>query len=107
MVNYLSKFTLRLSELAECLHNLICVNVPFQQGPEHTKAFTSIKQEIIQALVLKYYDPKKPTVLQKDVSAKELGVCLLQCEHPMYFSSKVLTTSQKGYVAIKVEALAV
>ena len=107
MVNYLSKFNPRLSELAECLHDLICVNVPFQWGPEHAEAFTSIKQEIIQAPVLKYYDPKKPTVLQTDASAKGLGACLLQCEHPVYFSSKALTDSQKGYVAIELEALAI
>ena len=30
MVNYLGKFTPRLSELAECLRDLICINVPFQ-----------------------------------------------------------------------------
>ena len=107
MVNYLSKFTPRLSELAECLRDLIRVNVPFQWGPEHTEAFMSIKQEIVQAPVLKYYDPKKPTVLQTDTSAKGLGACLLQCEHPVYFGSKALTDSQKGYVAIELEALAV
>ena len=107
MVNYLGKFTPRLSELAECLRDLIRINVPFQWGPEHTKAFTSIKQEIIQAPVLKYYDPKKPTVLQTDASAKGLGACLLQCDHPVYFGSKALTDSQKGYIAIELEALAV
>ena len=107
MVNYLGKFTPRLSELAECLRDLIHINVPFQWGPEHTEAFTSIKQEIIQAPVLKYYDPKKPTVLQTDASAEGLGACLLQCEHPVYFGSKALTDSQKGYVAIELEALAV
>ena len=107
MVNYLTKFTPRLSELAECLRDLIRINVPFQWGPEHTEAFTSIKQEIIQVPVLKYYDPKKPTVLQTDASAKGLGACLLQCEHPVYFRSKALTDSQKGYVAIELEALAV
>ena len=70
MVNYLSKFTPRLSELAGCLCDLIHVNVPYQWGPEHSEAFNSIKQEIVQAPVLKYYDSKKPTVLQTDASAK-------------------------------------
>ena len=100
MVNYLSKFTPRLSELAECLCVLICVNVPFQWGQEHTEAFTSIKQGIIQAPALKYYNPRKPKVLQTDASTKGLGAFLLQCEHPVYFSSKILTGSQKGYAAI-------
>ena len=107
MVNYLGKFTLRLSMLAECLHDLIHINVPFQWGPEHNEAFTSIKQEFIQAPVLKYYDPKKPTLLQTDTITKELGACLLQCEHPVYFSSKALTDSQKGYVTIELKGLAV
>ena len=107
MVNYLSKFTPRLSELAECLRDLIRINVPFQWGPEHTEAFAGIKQEIIHAPVLKYYDPKKPNVLQTDASIKGLGACLLQCGHPVYFGSKALTDSQKGYVAIELEALAV
>ena len=52
MVNYLSKFTPRLSELAECLRDLIRINVPFQWGPEHTEAFASIKQEIIGSVFL-------------------------------------------------------
>ena len=103
MVNYLSKFTPRLSELAECLRQLIRVNVPFQWEPEHTEAFTSIKQEIIQAPVLKYYDPKKPTVLQTDASAKGLGACLLQCEHPVYFSSKALTDSQTNMLQLNLK----
>ena len=46
-------------------------------------------------------------MLQTDASAKGLGACLLQCEHPVYFGSKALTDSQKGYVAIELEALAV
>ena len=107
LIIYLSKFTPRLSELAECLHDLIRVNIPFQWGPKHNEAFTSIKQEIIQAPVLKYYNPKKPTVLQMDASAKEFVACLFQCEHPVYFSSKALTDSQKGYIAIELKALAV
>ena len=36
--------------------------------------FTIIKQEIILAPVLKYYNPKKLTVLQTNPSAKGLGV---------------------------------
>ena len=46
-------------------------------------------------------------MLQTDASCKGLGACLLQNEKLVYFASKVLTESQKGYVAIKLESLMV
>ena len=42
-----------------------------------------------------------------DASIKGLGVCLLQEEKPVYFASKALTETQRGYVAIEIESLAV
>ena len=59
------------------------------------------------ALILAYYNPNKPTILQTDASCKGLGACLLQNDNPMYFASKALTETQKGYVAIELESLAV
>ena len=67
----------------------------------------AIQEEMTQAPILKYFDPKKKTVLQTDASCKGLGACLLQDGHPIYFASKSLTDAEKGYVAIKLEALAV
>ena len=46
-------------------------------------------------------------VLQTDASIKGLGACLLQQGKPAYFTSKALTETQKGYVAIKLESLVV
>ena len=59
------------------------------------------------ALILAYYNPNKPTILQTDASCKGLGACLLQNEKPVYFASKALTELQKGYVVIELESLAV
>ena len=39
MINYLSKFSLRLSELAEQIRELSKNKVPFNLGPEHQQAF--------------------------------------------------------------------
>ena len=66
-----------------------------------------MKKEIAVAPVLAYYDPKKTTVLQTDASINGLGTCLLQDEKPVYFASKALKESQRGYVAIELESLAV
>ena len=65
----------------------------------------AIQEEMTQAPILKYFDPKKKTVLQTDASCKGLGACLLQDGHPIYFASKSLTDAEKGYVAIELEAL--
>ena len=59
------------------------------------------------APILAYYNPNKPTILHTDTSCKGLGACLLQNEKPIYFASKVLTETQKGYVVIELESLAV
>ena len=46
-------------------------------------------------------------VLQTDATIKGLDTCLLQDEKPVYFTSKALTETQKGYVTIEIESLAV
>ena len=43
MVNYLSKFSARLSELAESIRELSKDKVPFNWGPEHQEAFKQMK----------------------------------------------------------------
>ena len=65
-----------------------------------------LKREISKAPVLAYYNPWKETVLQADASIKGLGACLLLEEKPVYFASKVLMETQRGYMAIEIESLA-
>ena len=83
MVNYLSKFSTRISELTEPIRDLCKEKVPFNWGSEHDCAFQLIKKEIAAAPILAYYNPKKPTVLQMDASCKGLGACLLQNQKPV------------------------
>ena len=107
MVWYLQKFPPHLSVLAEPLRDLIKTNLPYILGPEHTIAMNAIQEEMVWAPILKYFDPRKKTVLQTDASCKGLGACLLQDGHPIYFANKSLTDAEKGYVAIELKALAV
>ena len=107
MINYLTKFLLRLTELLEPIRELIKEKVPFNWGPEHQESFAMLKKELVRAPVLTYYNPQKETILQTDASTKGLGACLLQDEKPIYFASKALTEVQRGYVAIEIESLAV
>ena len=107
MVNYLSKFSARLSELIELIRELCKEKVPFNWGLEHESAFQLRKKEIVAAPILAHFNPNKPTILQTNASCKGLGACLLQNQRPVYFASRALTETQKGYVAIELESLAV
>ena len=91
MINYLSKFSVRLSELSEPIQELSKERVPFNWGPEHKEAFDVIKKELVKVPILAYYNPNKETVLQTDASIKGLGAWLLQYGKPVYFASKALT----------------
>ena len=66
-----------------------------------------LKKELVRAPVLAYYNSKKETMLQTDASTKGLGACLLQDDKPIYFASKALTKTQRGYIAIEIESLAI
>ena len=107
MVNYLSKFSACLSELAEPIRELWKEKIPFNWGPENQESFKLVKKEIAPAPILAYYNPRKARVLQTDVSIKGLGAGLLQEERPVYFASKALTEVQTGCMAIELESLAV
>ena len=107
MINYLSKFSARLSDIVESIRELAKGKVPFNWGPEHQSTFTHMKQEIVGAPILACYNPEKLTVLETDASIKGLGTCLLQEEKPVYFASKALAEAQWGYVGIELESLAV
>ena len=105
MVQYLSKFSPRIAEIVEPLWDLMKKHAPYAWGPEHNHAFDSIKEEIVLAPILRYYDLKKETVLQTDASIKGLGACLLQDGHRIYFASKLLQDAECRYVAIELKAL--
>ena len=57
MVNYLTKFSQRLTELSKTIRELIKEKVPFNWGPEHQESFNMLKKEIVRAPVLTYYNP--------------------------------------------------
>ena len=94
MVNYLSKFSARLSELVKPIRVLSKDKVHFNWGPEHQEAFNQMKKEIVRAPIPAYYNQKKETILQTDASTKGIGTCLLQEERLVYFTSKALTEAQ-------------
>ena len=91
MINYITKFSSRLSDLAEPIRELVKDKELFYWGPEHQQTFIHMEEEITSACFLTYYNTKKQTTLQTDISIKGLGVHLHQDSKPVYFASKSLT----------------
>ena len=54
MINYLSKFSARLSEIVEPIRELAKDKVPFIWGPEHPSALTQMKHEFASTPILDY-----------------------------------------------------
>ena len=107
IINYLSKFSLRLSEFAELTRKMSKEKVPFHWRPKHQAALTLMKQEISSDPILAYYNPKEANHVADRCKYKRPMCFLLQEEKPVYFASKALTEAQKGYVAIEIELVAV
>ena len=47
MINYLTKFSPRLTKLSEPVREVIKEKVPFNWGPEHQESFEALKKELI------------------------------------------------------------
>jgi hypothetical protein len=107
MVNYLSKFIPNLSAKAAELRELNRNDTIFTWNEHYQKLFDRIKQDIVTAPTLKFYDPKKPITLTCDASKAGIGAAVIQGGAPVAYASKAMTEVQTRYAQIENELLAV
>lgn len=110
LVNYYGKFVPHLSTKLSDLYNLLRKNVKFIWTKACQTAFENSKQELINADLLEYFDPKKPLVIVSDACNYGLGGVLAHVingvEKPICFTSFSLNEAQKKYPILHLEALA-
>ena len=85
LINYLSKFLPKMSELCEPLRVLTLRETEWCWPEAHDKVFQEIKLLVTNSLVLRYYDPEEELTLQCDASEKRLGCCTLAAKTPHSF----------------------
>ena len=110
MINYYGKFISDLSTKLHPLHALLKDGVKWNWSDECTKSFTEVKNHLIKAPVLMHYDPKLPVRLAGNASNYSIGAVLSHVdskgqEHPIAFTSRALSTSEKKYLQVEKEAL--
>lgn len=107
MAKYLAKFIPNMSKLTAPLRELTRENVPWTWSTIHENSLKNLKQAIVQAPVLKYFNPNEEVIIQCDASKDGLGACILQNEHPVIFASRSMTKSEQLYAQIEKELLAI
>ena len=107
MCNYLSPYIPRLSNVTSTLRELNKKNIDFQWNATYDRAFRQAKLHVANAVMLKYFKPQAPIVIECDASGVGVGGVLLQHGQPVTFISQALTETQKCYSNIERELLAV
>lgn len=111
MFGYYRKFIKNYSEKARPLTRLTEKTVDFVWGSEEEKAWNTLKDELVQAPILAYPDPKEGFILDTDASGFGVGAVLSQVqegrERVIAYGSKALTKEERRYCVTRRELLAV
>lgn len=101
LISFYRMFIPQFSDIASPLVELTKKFKRFSWSPECQAAFESLRHSLSIAPLLHYPDTSKPYVLWSDASQYSVGAVLTQSaddtegsEHPVYFLSHKLTTSQ-------------
>ena len=106
LVNFLNRYSSKLTELCSPLRKLILKDVHYNVNEEHRNAFLEIKEEFKKKKILLYFDKSAKTILQTDASKKGFGAVILQRGQAIYFASRSLTPAELNYQNVEREAMA-
>ncbi len=107
MVGYLARFMPKLSNVIRPIAMLTHLNVVWTWDSVQDKAFRKVKKLLTDAPVLRYFDLTKQLDIQADASGEGLGAALMQDGHPIAYSSKAMSETEKRYSTIEKEMLAI
>ena len=107
MVKYLAQYIPGEATISAPLRQLLRKDSVWLWQHEHDEAVKKLKDALITAPVLSYFDPKKQLIIQADASKDGLGACLMHEGHPIAYASRALTQTEKNYAQIEKELLAI
>ena len=111
MAGWYRRFIPHFSTIARPLTELTKKNKRFEWTAECEEAFTTLREALTKAPVLRTADPNKNYYLHTDASDFALGAVLMQKDdkghlHPIAYASKLLNPAQRNYTVTDRECLA-
>lgn len=110
LLTYSSRFLPKFSNVTKPIRDLLKQDIPFVWGEEQNRAFNTIKQLVVKAPALAYFDPEYDTYVVADASPFALGAVLLQNQgdgcRVVEYASRALTDVETRYSQTEREALA-
>jgi hypothetical protein len=112
MVNYLSKFSKRLSEFSVPIYAISGQKSAWFWGISQQLSFDQIKKELINSPILCAFDLDRKHRVSADSSQYAIGAVMLQLNNreqwqPVEYASRKLTDVETRYAMVEKEALAV
>ena len=112
LANLLASSTDRMAELLEPLGPLLCTEHEFVWPATHEEALVKVKEHLVKAPTLAFFDREKPTRICTDTSRQGIGFILQQQASEGQWAliqagSRFLSSAESCYVIIELELLAV
>jgi len=100
MATYLARYVPKFSDVTAKLRELLCDDVEFRfDDVIHGRALQQLKELLVNAPVLRYYNVNKPVHIQCDSSSFGIGATLLQDGQPVEYASRSLTRVERDSFA--------
>ena len=105
MATYLARYIPNFSDVTAKLRELLAEDVEFRfDDMIHGQALRQLKELLVNAPVLRYYDVTKPAYIQSDASSYGLGAAIFQDGQPVEYASRSLTrVERESYAQIERE----
>lgn len=113
LISYFRRFIPNYAFIAKPLSDLLRKNAKFKMEDDEKIAFEQLRNSLVNAPVLKLFNPKAETEIHTDASMYGYGAVLLQRDeedsqfHPVEYMSRKTTAMEQKYHSYELEVLAV
>ena len=101
MTNYCGQFMKDYATISKPLRLLTKQNTPWLWSDEQEKAFTCLKEQLSDDLIMSYFDPKGEIEIILDASPVGLGAILTQDNKVLSYASRAVTEVESRYSQTK------